>query len=115
MQVEFQAYAYKTTYSSPIGMMLAGEVMPHICEASDMSDGQYTKDWARIGTVRVIVDFDDNNTIVANQIEALKVQLNSVRAENYEREQMILNQIKNLQAIEYTPAADRGTSEDIPF
>lgn len=105
MQVEFQAYAYKTEYGATVERMLDGVIMPQIQQSADMGDDPYTRDWARVGTVRVIVEFDDSNTIVANRIAALNNQLQNVRAENHRREMAVIEEIKKLQAIEYTPAA----------
>ena len=96
MQVEFQAFAYKTECGKSVQDMLKGVAMPWI-----YSDDFVPKDWAKIGTCRVIVEFDDENTIVANQIEALKKQLHTVRAENEMRERAVINKIKNLEALTY--------------
>ena len=96
MQVEFQAFAYKTEYGASVQDMLKGVALPWI-----YSDDFVPKDWVKIGTCRVIVEFDDENTIVANQIEALKKQLHTVRAENEMRERAVINKIKNLEALTY--------------
>lgn len=104
MQVEFQAYAYKTSQWDSVESMLKGEKMPYVTDREITPGGQYTKDYVRLGTVRVTIEFDDNETIVANQIEALKASLHTVRAENHLREQEIIEKISKLQAIEYTPA-----------
>lgn len=101
MQVEFTGFAYKIDSYTPIEAMLKGEKMPSVFQEEIKPGGQYTKDWAKVGIVRVIVEFDDENTIVANQIEALKQQLHTVRAENEMRERAVIDKIKNLEALTY--------------
>ena len=105
MQVEFKAYAYKTDDWDSVESMIKGAKQPYLSPEEIKPGGQYTKDWVKLGTARVIVEFDDNETIVASQIDALKAALQTVRAENHQRESYILEQISKLQAIEYTPAA----------
>ena len=101
MQVEFTAVAYKMHKWESVEQMLKGEKMPYVCDHD--FDGCPPKDWVKLGTARVIVEFDDNETIVATQIDALKAALHSVRAENHMREKQILDQIANLEAITYNP------------
>lgn len=99
MQVEFTGFAYKTSEWESVERMLNGEKMPYVTEHNREVGGTHTKDWVKLGTVRVIVEFDDKETIVSNQLEALKAQLHTVRAENQLRENKVIDQIKNLQAI----------------
>ena len=100
MKVEFEAKAYLGNYQS-IEDVMAGHEMPLITTGT----GKYYDEqgYARIGSVIVIVDIDSKDEIVTNQIAALKTQLQSVRADNQQKENAIVDKIKNLQAITYSP------------
>lgn len=67
--------------------------------------GYYLKDgWVVIGNATVTVDYLEPTDIAAQQMDALKAKLQSVRAENQQRENAILDQISKLQAISYEAA-----------
>ena len=57
--------------------------------------------WVHVGTARVSVDVLPLEAIHMGQLEALKAELQKVRAENQQRENAILNAISKLTAITY--------------
>ena len=67
--------------------------------STDMSNSE---DWIEVGTAQVTVTFHPRDTVVEKELEGLKTQLEKTRAENYMREQIILDRIGKLQAITYT-------------
>lgn len=60
--------------------------------------------WVHVGTARVSVDVLLLEAIHMGQLDALKAELQKVRAENQQRENAILAAISKLQAIEYVEA-----------
>lgn len=61
--------------------------------------------WVHVGTARVLVDVLPLEAIQMGQLDALKAELQKVRAENQQRENAILDAISKLQALEYVEAA----------
>lgn len=94
--IEFTAKVFLPTYFS-MKEVMDGKSMPAFCEG----DGSYyvKEGYPQIGTARIIITLDTNDKIVANQIDALKAQLQTVRAENKQRENAILNKISKLSAL----------------
>jgi len=96
MQVKYEAAAYLPGYVT-IEDVANGKTMPMITE------GQSTyfekEGYPYIGSVIVTIDLDPQDKIVANQIKALEEQLQTVRAENQQRENTIKDKISKLQAI----------------
>lgn len=61
--------------------------------------------WVHVGTAQISVDVLPLESIKMGQFEALKAQLQKVRAENQKRENAILDAISKLQAIDYVEAS----------
>ena len=66
---------------------------------SDMSD---VEDWVEVGVAEITVTFFAREQVVAKELKGLNAQLEKVRAENHMRENLILDRISKLQALEYT-------------
>lgn len=60
--------------------------------------------WNEVGIAEVTITFHPIETVAAKELEALKKQLEKVRAENHVRENAILDRISKLQAITYEPS-----------
>ena len=69
---------------------------------NNMSD---CEGWAEVGTAQITVTLFDRDTVMGKELEGLKAQLQTVRADNHMRENAILDRISKLQAIEYTGEA----------
>ena len=65
----------------------------------DMSN---TEEWAEVGIAEITVTFHPREDIVTKELEGLNKQLEKVRADNQWRENVILDRISKLQALEYT-------------
>ena len=100
MKIEFEAKAYISKYTT-VEDVMTGLEMPIITNGT----GKYYEEegYARIGSAIVIIDIDSKDEIITNQIVALKTHLQAVRAENQKNENVIVDKIKNLQAITYSP------------
>lgn len=59
--------------------------------------------WSKVGTAEVTVTLVSNDEIVANKVDALRKQQQTVRAEAEAKSQRIEEQIQSLLAITYTP------------
>lgn len=59
--------------------------------------------WSKVGTAEVTVTIVSNDEIVANKVDALRKQQQTVRAEAEAKSQRIEEQIQSLLAITYTP------------
>lgn len=68
---------------------------------SNMSD---MEDWVEVGTAEVKVTLYPREETLAKELDGLNSQLQKVRAENYMRENAILDRISKLQAITYEPS-----------
>ena len=100
MQITYKAHAItKPEYMrkpSP-------EHMPTLVDADDI--GRYTKlGWMLIGNATVTVDFLSDEEMAAQKLDALRAELQTVRAENQKRENAILDQISKLQALTFEQA-----------
>lgn len=98
MQVQFTAKAYLPSYCQ-ISDVVSGSDMPLICRG----DSSYLEQqgYALIGTANVTIELHAENKILADKLEALQTQLQTVRAENQKRENAILDQISKLTAISH--------------
>lgn len=65
----------------------------------DMSDHQ---GWFKVGKATISVTLDDDEAVTACQVESLNRQLQTVRAENHQREKRITDAIANLTALTFT-------------
>lgn len=61
--------------------------------------------YTHVGDAEVRLALFDEKTIHANQLDGLKTQLKTVRAENKMRENAILDQISKLQALTFVESA----------
>ena len=99
MQVHFTAKAYLASYYD-IQDVANGSQIPLVC--TDNSSGYYEKQgYSLIGTATVMIELHTNDQIMAAKLEALQAQLQTVRAENQQRENAILDKISKLTAISY--------------
>lgn len=98
MQVQFTAKAYLSSYID-ITEVANSSHMPMICN----SDSGYLEKqgYTQIGTATVTIELHTNDQIMAAKLESLQAKLQTVRAENQERENAILDKISKLQAISY--------------
>jgi hypothetical protein len=55
--------------------------------------------WIEVGTATINVRLIEPDLVISRQLAGLKTQLQTVRAENQQRENAILNRISKLQAI----------------
>lgn len=97
MEITFNAYAYKPQYES-IERVKSGEVMPYIWSWGS------SESTPQIGTAVVTVTLYPDNEMQAKELELLNEQLKSVRAENQQRENAILDQISKLTALTFQAA-----------
>lgn len=61
--------------------------------------------WSRAGDAQITVTLDDEKTLIANKIEALRGELQKVRADASVKATTIKSEIQNLLAISYEPGA----------
>lgn len=61
-----------------------------------------TEEWTEVGIAEITVTFHPREDVVAKELEGLNKQLEKVRADNQWRENVILDRISKLQALEYT-------------
>lgn len=102
MQVEFEAKAFLSSKYSNIKPVMDGKELPSITMHGDY----YIREGLpQIGTARVIITIDPQDKIVANQIEALRVQLQTVRAQHQREQNTIIDQISKLEALTFDGAA----------
>lgn len=96
MKVEYEAVVYLPSYVT-IEDVANGKSMPMISEhESSYFEGE---GYPLIGKAVVTIELDSQDKIVANQISALEAQLQTVRAENQQRENAITDKISKLQAL----------------
>ena len=98
MKVQFTAKAYLSQYRD-ISEVANGTHMPMI----SYNDGGYwvQQGHALIGTANVTIELHTNDQIMTAKLEALQAKLQTVRAENQQRENAILDEISKLTAISY--------------
>ena len=99
MQVQFNAKAYLAGYQD-ISEVANGSYMPQIC-TEDKGGYFEHHGYTLIGAATVTIDLYTNDKIMAAKLEALQAQLQTVRAENQQRENAILDEISKLTAISY--------------
>lgn len=105
MQVQFTAKKAYIHAWERIEDVPSGKVFPLITAADD--SGYFEQQgYTLVGTATVTVELYAEGQIQAARISALKSQLQTVRAENQQRENAILDQISKLQAIDYTGDAE---------
>lgn len=100
MKAEFTAYAYAAMEYSSISEYASGKRLPMLCIDKPGSGNYYEKQgYAQIGTATITLEIHSTDKIALNQIESLKIQLQTVRAEAQTKENAILLQISKLQAL----------------
>lgn len=101
MKTTFTAKAYLPTHCR-IEDVANGKEMPLLA-----TDGKYWEQqgYPEIGEAIVTITLFSQDKIIANKLQALQDQLQTVRAENQRRENAILDQISKLQALPMTEAA----------
>lgn len=99
MKVQFTAKAYMSSYID-ITEVANGSHMPMIWHGDS---GSYFEQqgYSLIGTATVTIELHTNDQIMAAKLESLQAKLQTVRAENQQRENAILDQISKLTAISY--------------
>lgn len=97
MEITFKAFAYADRWTN-LDEVVKGESQPHIIPW-DSFDG-----YTQIGTAVVTVTMYPANDIQAKELDRLNKQLQTVRAENQQRENAILDQISKLQALTFQAA-----------
>ena len=98
MQVTFEAQAYIGKYGT-LKDVTNGKLMPTIWP---VGTGASIPSYTLIGTATVTIELHTEDQILAAQLDALKAQLQTVRADNQQRENAILDQISKLQALTFT-------------
>lgn len=95
MHIQFTAKAYINEFQTLEGV-INGSEMPLITD-----DGAYfeSRGFTHIGVATVTIELLSHDNIALKKLEALQAQLHTVRAENQQRENAILDQISKLQAI----------------
>ena len=98
MQAQFKAKAYLASYYG-IQDVANGSQMPVI---SNADSGYFEQQgYSLIGTATVTIELHTNDQITAAKLEALQAQLQTVRADNQQRENAILDEISKLTAISH--------------
>lgn len=100
MQVQFKQSAYLNLKYSSINDVIDGHYTPMMADA-DGSGYFESQGYVRIGTANVTLEISSDDEIASHQIAALQRQLQTVRAENQQRENAILDQISKLAAISH--------------
>lgn len=59
------------------------------------------EEWTEVGIAEITVTFYPREDVVAKELEGLNKQLEKMRAENHMRENLILDRISKLQALEH--------------
>jgi hypothetical protein len=100
MNIELTALVYLPTHTS-MEEVTSGKWLP----VFSVGDNPYyeKEGYPIIGTATITISLHSRDDIVAKQIKSLNAQLQAVRAENYQREAVVLDKIKNLQALTLIP------------
>ena len=100
MQITYTAYAYFDPKYTPLDNILKGKDKPSLMSSEPGSGGYMERNgYVHIGTATVTLEIHSQDKIVVDQIKALNVQLQAVRAESQQKENAILLQISKLQAL----------------
>ena len=100
MQVQFKQSAYLNLKYNSIKDVIDGHCTP-MMSGADGSEYFESQGYVRIGTANATLEIFSEDDIASNQLETLQRQLQTVRAENQQRENAILDQIGKLTAISY--------------
>jgi hypothetical protein len=99
MQVTFEAQAYIDKFTR-LKDVTNGKRLPLLAQST--AEYWEKSGYTLIGTATVTIELHTEDQILASQLDALKAQLQTVRAENQQRENAILDQISKLQALTFT-------------
>lgn len=99
MEIEFKTNAYMPDFMS-LEDITSGKHTPYLSDG----DRRHCESlgYQKIGAAHVVLTIDPQDKILANHLAALQTQLQTVRAENQQRENAITDQISKLQAIAFT-------------
>ena len=100
MQIKFKQSAYLNLKYISIQDVIDGHCTPMMAGA-DGSGYFESQGYVRIGTANVTLEISSEDEIASHKIAALQSQLQTVRAENQQRENAILDQISKLTAISH--------------
>ena len=100
MEIEVTCDVLMDQYQSPEGIASGSDHPALVSTGANMSEYGYTK----IGTAVARVTLHSQDQIVQAQISAAKQELARVRAENQQRENVILDRLSKLQALTFEPA-----------
>jgi len=100
MQISIECHAYACDWQD-LEKILSGKDTPMLtcCGPELLSEGD-----TYLGTAVLSFDVGPKDQIAAKQIDRLQSILQTVRAENQQRENAILDRISKLQSIAYEPA-----------
>lgn len=100
MEITYKMNAWVDMKYTTIDAIKSGDTIPLLCEEAP-GEGGYCerKGYAPVGTATVVLSIKTDDEIVAGQVESLKSQLESVRADAQQKENQILRQISQLQAL----------------
>ena len=90
------AHAYMWSWDS-LDDIKSGRVKPYVTERLKDDDSSLIP----IGTAEVTVTINEKVDVTGHLVAALNKELATVRAENQQRENVILDKIRNLQALEF--------------
>jgi len=99
MQVTFEAQAYIDKFTR-LEDVTNGKRLPLLAQST--AEYWEKSGYTLIGTATVTIELHTEDQILASQLDALKAQLQTVRADNQQRENAILDQISKLQALTFT-------------
>lgn len=94
--ITYAAHAYMWSWDS-LDDIKAGRVKPYVSERLKDDDSSLIP----IGTAEVTVTINEKVDVTGHLVAALNKELKQVRAENQQRENQILDKIRNLQALEF--------------
>ena len=77
--------------------------MPIMAKESDLPTYEQNG-WIVTGTATISVEYLSEEEVSAKQLDALKTELKTVRANNQQRENAIVDRINKLQALTYVEA-----------
>ena len=101
MQITYTAHAWAdTNFGRTVDQTLSGKAQPML-STQGPGNGSYfeSEGYAYIGIAQVTVEVNSPDQIVMDQIKGLNAKLESVRAESQQKENAIMLQISNLQAL----------------
>lgn len=100
MQITYTQYAWANMSYNTMEGIKSGRQTPLLSSSAPGEGGYFeTEGHALIGTATVTLTINTDDEIVQGQVAALNTQLQAVRAEAQQKENQILRQISQLQAL----------------